>query len=93
VFGALTNWQIDDKFRLKLDESDRMYKLDAKLKQGIYNYYYVVVNSKGEINATIYEGSHWETENFYTVLVYYRLPSMQTDRLIGISRINTQGKQ
>jgi hypothetical protein len=93
VYGAVTNWQIDDKFRMNYDDNDQLYKTTVRLKQGVYNYWYVVVNSKGEIDPTIYEGSHWEAENYYTILVYYRLPSMLTDRLIGIARVNSMQSQ
>jgi hypothetical protein len=34
------------------------------------------------------EGSHFETENFYTILVYYRAPGDQGDRLVGMQHVN-----
>ncbi len=39
--------------------------------------------------ATKFEGSHYETENDYTVLIYYRNPRERYDRVIGVQTINT----
>ena len=36
-----------------------------------------------------FEGSHYETENDYTVLIYYRNPRERYDRIIGVQTINT----
>ena len=54
------------------------------LKQGWYNYEYVFLkgNSRNGV-PTKFEGSHYETENDYTVLIYYRNPRERYDRVIG----------
>ena len=44
-------------------------------------------NSEGV--ATRFEGSHYETENDYTVLIYYRNPRERYDRIVGVKTINT----
>jgi len=60
------------------------------LKQGWYNYEFVSITGKdsnGE--ASVFEGSHYETENDYHVLVYYRNPRERYDRLIATGSANT----
>ncbi len=39
--------------------------------------------------ASLFEGSHYETENDYMVIVYYRNPRERYDRIIGTATINT----
>ncbi len=39
--------------------------------------------------ATKFEGSHYETENDYTSIVYYRNPRGRYDMVIGTGSVNT----
>ncbi len=87
VFGALTDWKIEKRFRM--DYSSRFgYECDVLLKQGVYDYEYVKVKD-GKLDATEFEGNHWETEDNYTVFVYYRPPSALGDLLVGVLHLNT----
>jgi hypothetical protein len=54
------------------------------LKQGWYNYEYIFLKD-GETKAdpSFFEGNHYETENEYLILVYYRNPLSRYDRLVG----------
>ena len=60
------------------------------LKQGWYNYEYEFLK-KGEKVGTsgLFEGNHYETENDYIVLIYYRNPLGRYDRVIGTAIANT----
>ena len=89
LFGALTDWRIQNKFKLHYDKDDKLYKATVKLKQGYYNYQYVVVDSTGLIDPAVFEGSHFETENDYLICVYYHSPNLYTDLLVGISYSNS----
>jgi len=87
VFGALSDWQVEKRF--KLEYSARFgYECAVLLKQGVYDYEYVKVKD-GKIDPSEFEGNHWETENNYTVFVYYHPPSGLCDLLIGTLRLNT----
>ncbi|GGH84950.1 DUF5103 domain-containing protein [Hymenobacter frigidus] len=84
VFGALTDWQLKDEFRLAYDEAQQLYTGHALLKQGYYNYDFAVAGARGAVpNEVYFEGTHNETENQYDLLVYYRPPGTRTDLLIG----------
>jgi hypothetical protein len=57
-----------------------------RLKQGVYDYEYVIRTKKG-LDETRLEGSYFETENFYTVLIYYQNPADRTARVVGVKHI------
>ena len=90
VFGALSDWQLKDEFRLTYDSVRAAYTGHALLKQGYYNYDYAVAPKQaGAAPDEIYfEGTHQETENQYDLLVYYRPPGVRTDLLIAYQRID-----
>jgi hypothetical protein len=58
------------------------------LKQGFYNYKYVIKQGN-LLNKNGLSGTHALTENDYLVLVYYRAIGAQYDALIGIGRTNS----
>ncbi|MCC2546725.1 DUF5103 domain-containing protein [Hymenobacter sp. BT175] len=90
VFGALTDWQLKDEFRLTYDVDRQQYTGRALLKQGYYNYYYVLGGQP--VNQVYFEGSHYETENQYDILVYYRPPGTRADLLIGYRSLNVNAR-
>jgi len=87
VFGGLTDWQLQEPFRLTYDAATQVYTGSALLKQGYYNYYFAMKGANGQADTQYYEGSHFETENVYDVLVYYRPPGTRADLIIGYSTI------
>jgi hypothetical protein len=69
------------------------YEASLLLKQGWYNYEYLFIPSEGtEPEGFAFEGSHWETENDYVILTYFRDPSTRYDRLTGIVVANTRAQ-
>jgi hypothetical protein len=87
VFGQLSDWRINPRFKLQYDPQTKAYRGKILLKQGYYNYQYVVVNEATQLaDETQIEGSHWETSNEYTILVYHREIGIRYDRLIGINK-------
>lgn len=79
-----------DQYKLQYNEKYRTYELVTQLKQGYYNYMYVVRNKKtGESITFLTEGDFAETENDYTILVYVRQPGDQTHKLYGVTHINS----
>jgi hypothetical protein len=89
IFGALSNWSLDPRFRMNYDQQEHIYSCEVLLKQGYIDYQYVVVDKQGNANPSTFEGSHWETENSYSVFVYYRPQSGLGDRLVGYMKVNT----
>jgi hypothetical protein len=88
VYGGFNGYQLANENRMIYDESVRAYKSTILMKQGYYNYQYVVVDPKStKPDLTRLEGSHRDTSNDYTILVYHRNFSDNYDQLIGITYV------
>ena len=66
------------------------YECKAYLKQGYYNYTYILVDKNNPSVRTELEGNYYETENAYTILVYYKSFTDRSDQLIGIANIDSR---
>ena len=89
VFGELTDWRLIPDAKLEYNEETKYWETALFLKQGYYNYQYVFV-PKGSttIDATYIEGSHWQTGNDYTILIYLQEEGTSYDKLIGSKILN-----
>lgn len=88
VFGQLSDWKVKEDFKMHYDFDAQAYRAKILLKQGYYNYQYVVKkHSDDTIDETLIEGSHWETGNEYTILVYHRELGIRYDRLVGYNKL------
>lgn len=90
VFGAMTDWQLKDEFKMTYNPAVGAYVAQAWLKQGFYNYYFVTV-PEGEktIDLEEFEGNWHQTENDYTILVYYRPFGARYDRLVAVRTMSS----
>ncbi|MCD4736846.1 MAG: DUF5103 domain-containing protein [Bacteroidales bacterium] len=90
IIGALTDWRTDSTSRMEYNFKQKRYEKTLLLKQGYYNYLYIL-NSEysGKTETGFIEGNHSETENDYSVYVYYFDPAYNCDLLIGVKHINT----
>jgi hypothetical protein len=94
VTGSFTGWSYGPENRMIWSAARGCYEASMLLKQGVYNYEYAFVPSGKEYPEGFhFEGSHWQTENDYLILTYFRDPSKRYDRLTGISLVNTRGRQ
>jgi hypothetical protein len=97
VSGALSNWSFNNENLMTYDPVKAQYQCTMLLKQGWYNYEYLFLKD-GDTSAepSVFEGNHYETENDYLILVYYKNPRDRYDRLIGTqltssaNRVNNQ---
>ncbi|MFH4964937.1 DUF5103 domain-containing protein [Gaetbulibacter sp. M235] len=83
VYGNFNNYDLNKSNKLIYDKIVGLYKTKILLKQGFYNYKYVVVNDNGSINEGAVSGNFYQTENNYKVIVYYRDLGKRYDRIIG----------
>jgi len=91
VYGEFTGWTINPDYKLTYNHQSNSYELKALLKQGYYNYRYVVVDgASGIVSHSRLEGNHYSTENTYQVTVYYKSPSVRYWRLVGIKTISSR---
>jgi len=90
LFGKMTDWKIDKKYEMAYSEKLGLYAVDVLLKQGYYNYSYAVVKKGTDItDLSELEGDWFETENEYTILVYYRPFGSRYDQLVGAVTIKS----
>ena len=88
---AFNKWQIDADSKLEKDEKTGLWVTEQFLKQGYYNYQYVVKNTKtGKIDPSYVSGSFWQTENQYQALFYYRPWGQRYDVLMGYGTGNSR---
>jgi type 9 secretion system plug protein len=90
IYGNFNNWSIDESTYLSYNEISDSYQTTRLFKQGFYNYRFVLVDRDGSIDEGTIGGNFWETENDYTVLVYYRGPGERFDRIIGYGKSNSR---
>lgn len=92
IFGALTNYNLDDSAKMTWNAEKGVYERSLFLKQGYYDYMYVTIDNidkKRSASFQFTEGNYWESENDYTILVYYRALGGRSDELIGMQHINS----
>ena len=84
LFGGFSDWQIQPWNQMVWNERIAAYVGRAFLKQGFYNYAYATVDrDSGATTLDDIEGNWYETENQYTILVYYRPFGARYDRLVA----------
>lgn len=87
VVGQFNDFRQDEQSIMSYDAGSRTFRGMQYLKQGVYDYEYIWVNSDREkVSAAdwyCFEGSFFETRNTYQVLVYYRRPGNRWDELIA----------
>jgi hypothetical protein len=93
IVGQFNNFRIDESSRLQYDAAKNRYGTQLFLKQGVYDYSYVwVPNGSNKPDNTYFEGSHFETENNYQILVYYHPAGARWTELVGYQVLNTGKK-
>ncbi|RAV29018.1 type IX secretion system plug protein [Sinomicrobium soli] len=83
VYGKFNNYELDEDNRMSLNDRNGRLEATIRLKQGFYNYKYVMKGPDG-VDYTYINGNHFETENNYLILVYYRNFGDTYDSLIGM---------
>jgi hypothetical protein len=89
VNGSFNNWLRNDRSRMTYDVNLGAYRATILLKQGVYNYNYVIglVSPQPGVDEFAFEGSYSGTENDYEVFVYNRPPASRADQLVGYVRV------
>jgi hypothetical protein len=90
LYGQLTNYDYTDSIRMVYNREKQMYETRLLMKQGYYDYTYVAVDKNNPAIKNEMDGNNFETENNYTILIYYRAFAGRSDELIGISSFNSR---
>lgn len=90
ITGMFNNYSLSPEYKMDFDAKTGLYEKAILIKQGFTNYQYQVVDDKGIIDAeNAIDGNFWQTENDYTVLVYYRDNNDRYERAIGKATANS----
>ncbi len=91
VYGNFNNYATTPTTRMSWNEKSRTFSHAILLKQGFYNYRFMIVEEDGSIDQSYQpSGNFWQTENEYQILVYYRRPGGRFDELLGYGTTNSQ---
>ena len=82
VYGKFNNYELKEENRLIYNPNLELFEGILLLKQGFYNYKYVVI-SEGNLKKNAISDTHFNTENSYLALVYHRGIGQRYDALIG----------
>lgn len=92
IVGKFNDYKLDEQSQLHYRNDGKFYT-QLLLKQGVYDYEYVWVDkATGKPDELALEGSYYDTENDYQLLVYYRPPTARWEELVGYSVVNSAKK-
>ena len=78
------NYALVPEYKMDYNKETGLYEKAIIIKQGYTNFQYTIADSKGVIDAeNAVDGNFWQTENNYSVIVYYRENGKRYDRVIG----------
>ncbi|MFP4469616.1 MAG: DUF5103 domain-containing protein [Bacteroidales bacterium] len=87
LMGELTYWQFLREAELTYNYDLGGFEGDLYLKQGFYNYHYMLLpNDARQGDVTFIEGNFFETNNEYTIYVYYHPRGARYTRLVSVTR-------
>ena len=91
LIGRFTDWKIDEKYKMIFNENTRRYECNSLLKQGYYNYLYLLKeNESNRTSLSFIEGNHYQTKNDYYIYIYYREIGTNYDQLIGYIKTSSE---
>jgi hypothetical protein len=84
ITGMFNNYALTPEYQMDYNTEKGIYEKAILIKQGFTNFQYSVADNKGIIDSeNAIDGNFYQTENEYTVLVYYRENNDRYERIIG----------
>lgn len=93
LVGGYNNYQQTPENKLKYNPATQKWTVKQQLKQGLYDYEYVLVTADGKTVTDAFSGSHFQTGNDYQILVYYRRTGTYWDELLGVGNASINNKE
>ena len=89
--GGFTGNELKLDAKMLYRDSLKRYEVTMLLKQGVYDYAFLFKEDRRKKgNWTTLEGTHYQTENTYTILVYHKGFSENAQKLIGVKLFRYQ---
>lgn len=90
VTGMFNNYSLSPEYKMDYNTEKGIYEKAIMMKQGFYNFQYTIADKKGVIDyENAIDGNFYQTENEYTILVYYRESNDRYQRVIGKGNANS----
>jgi hypothetical protein len=90
ITGMFNNYSLTPEYKMDFNAAKNIFEKAVLIKQGFTNFQYQIADDKGNIDAeNAIDGNFWQTENDYTVLVYYRENNDRYERVIGKATANS----
>ena len=90
VTGMFNNYNLTSEYKMEYNPTKALYEKAILIKQGFTNFHYTIADNKGVIDyENAIDGNFYQTENEYTILVYYRAGIDRYDRVIGKGTANS----
>jgi hypothetical protein len=90
IVGKFNDYQLTDQNKMQYDEGRGRFFTDLFLKQGVYDYEYIWVDKINKTPDDVpFEGSYYDTENDYQILVYFHRPGDRYEQLVGFVQLNS----
>jgi len=90
ITGMFNNYSLSPEYKMDFNPKNNLYEKAVLIKQGFTNYQYQIADDKGNMDPEkAIDGNFWQTENDYSILVYYRESSDRYDRVIGKATANS----
>lgn len=74
-------------YEMTYNSAGGYYEAVVPLKLGYYNYQFLAADEQGRLSSFRVDNSHYQTENSYQVLIYFRPPGGRTDKLVGYANV------
>lgn len=90
ITGMFSNYSLSPEYKMDYNQDKGVYEKAVMIKQGFTNFKYTIADQKGIIDyENAIDGNFYQTENEYTILVYYKESSDRYERVIGKGNANS----
>jgi hypothetical protein len=90
ITGMFNNYSLSPENKMDYNTDKGVYEKAIMIKQGFTNFEYKIADKKGVVDyENAIDGNFYQTENEYTILVYYKQSSDRYQRVIGKGNANS----
>lgn len=90
ITGMFNNYSLSPEYKMDYNTEKGVFEKAVMIKQGFTNFQYTIADKKGVIDyENAIDGNFYQTENEYTILVYYKESTDRYQRVIGKGNANS----
>lgn len=90
ITGMFNNYSLSPEYKMDYNQDKGVFEKAIMIKQGFTNFQYKIADKNGVIDyENAIDGNFYQTENNYTILVYYKQSSDRYTRVIGKGNANS----